>query len=250
MITKPFVEKILYDEGNMEILPEKEESTMRFYSVDNSEVTGAFIWISDNRGILKFEPKSFFKLLKASLPSDVVSSNVGCFVINELQALRRIIYNARNVILEYPNKKAAIEDALYGPALNETEVEAVVKERKGQLIYRSRLEKYWHNKCAVTGVDVSEVLRASHAKAWKDCETGAERLSPFNGLLLCANLDALFDKHLISFDKDGRMLISNKISAAQRNLLGIEKSIQIHLDTRHQPFMAWHRKIFTKCQST
>jgi len=41
-------------------------------------------------------------------------------------------------------------------------------------------------------------LKASHIKAWKDCTSTQERLDSNNGLLLCANHDALFDQYLIS----------------------------------------------------
>ena len=43
-------------------------------------------------------------------------------------------------------------------------------------------------------------------------ESAEHRLNPGNGLLLSPNLDALFDKYLISFEEDGNILISNKIT--------------------------------------
>ena len=45
---------------------------------------------------------------------------------------------------------------------------------------------------------------ASHAKPWAECANDAERLDVFNGFLLVANLNALFDRFLISFDDTGR----------------------------------------------
>lgn len=46
---------------------------------------------------------------------------------------------------------------------------------------------------------------ASHAKPWAECANDAERLDVFNGFLLVANLNALFDRFLISFDDTGRL---------------------------------------------
>jgi putative restriction endonuclease len=55
----------------------------------------------------------------------------------------------------------------------------------------------------VTGVAIAEVPRASHAKAWVESATDVERWDVFNGFLLSANLDALLDHFLISFDAQG-----------------------------------------------
>ncbi|MBN0787902.1 HNH endonuclease, partial [Pseudomonas aeruginosa] len=84
-----------------------------------------------------------------------------------------------------------------------TEVERLVRQRVGQARYRDALLTYWGGACAVTGVAVTEALRASHAKPWAECADDAERLDAFNGFLLVANLDALFDRFLISFDDTG-----------------------------------------------
>jgi len=61
---------------------------------------------------------------------------------------------------------------------------------------------------------------------------------PANGLLLTANLDALFDRFLISFDHDGRMLISPQIEFACHEMLGIPVR---GLSAEEQGFLAFHR---------
>ena len=70
-----------------------------------------------------------------------------------------------------------------------TEREAVVKQRIGQQMFRNGLMTLWHGRCAISGLDVPELLRASHAKPWA-AGTDEERLDFYNGLLLSANLDA------------------------------------------------------------
>ena len=92
-----------------------------------------------------------------------------------------------------------------------TEVERLVRQRVGQARYRDALMAYWGGACAVTGVSVAEALRASHAKPWAECTDDAERLDAFNGFLLVANLDALFDRFLISFDDAGHLLTSPRL---------------------------------------
>lgn len=63
---------------------------------------------------------------------------------------------------------------------------------------------YWGGACAVTGIALPELLRASHAKPWAKCDTDQERLNVFNGFLRCAHLDALFDRGLMTFEEDGK----------------------------------------------
>lgn len=61
-------------------------------------------------------------------------------------------------------------------------------------------------KCCITGIDIPEVLRASHIVPWAECID--TRLNPENGLCLSATYDAAFDKHLITIDEDYRLVLS------------------------------------------
>ena len=98
----------------------------------------------------------------------------------------------------------------------------------------------------MTGINIPEVLRASHAKSWKDCDSDAERLDVFNGFLLNANLDALFDRHLISFDQHGKILISPQLNQEQCQLLGLHSDLSLRwLTHQHQPYLNYHRALFT-----
>jgi hypothetical protein len=96
-------------------------------------------------------------------------------------------------------------------SLKETDRETLILARIGQGRFREKLVSLWQG-CAVTGCRRIEVLRASHIKAWKHCASHTERLDAFNGLLLIPNLDALFDKALISFDVKGQIQISKRLS--------------------------------------
>ena len=63
----------------------------------------------------------------------------------------------------------------------------------------------------LTGSDVLKILISSHIVPWSEC-TDDERLDVDNGILLSPNVDALFDKHLISFSDEGELITSNAIS--------------------------------------
>lgn len=126
-----------------------------------------------------------------------------------------------------------------------TEAPRVVRERIGQQRYRKALEQLWDGKCAVTGVSEPCLLRASHAKPWNKCETGKERLSPFNGFLLNVALDALFDKFLISFADDGSILLAPSLKPEELAAVGITPELRIvGIRPEHKPFLEYHRAQF------
>ena len=81
--------------------------------------------------------------------------------------------------------------------------------RLGQSYFRKMILQNFGNKCCVTGLNIPQTLRASHIVAWASDKTN--RMNPENGLCLSATYDAAFDKHLISFDDDYRMIVSKEI---------------------------------------
>jgi putative restriction endonuclease len=126
-------------------------------------------------------------------------------------------------------------------AITSTEAEAVVRQRVGQGLFREALLEYWDGRCAVTGLDVPELLRASHAKPWKDA-TDTERLDVHNGLLLVVHLDALFDRGLLAFADDGTALLSPQLPAAARATLGLHGAVPpLRLSEGHLPYLEYHR---------
>ncbi|WP_434728240.1 HNH endonuclease [Acinetobacter sp. PVC-6A] len=127
--------------------------------------------------------------------------------------------------------------------IKNTEVERIIRQRVGQDVYRKAMLEYWGGACAVTGLTLSEVLRASHALPWSKCESDSQRLDIYNGLLLSANLDALFDRYLISFDKNGHLLISDKISNKNFELLGLNENMKLRwITVEHEIYLSEHRK--------
>lgn len=124
-----------------------------------------------------------------------------------------------------------------------TEAERLVVQRVGQNIFRTALMDYWSGACAVLGVSESRLLRASHIKPWAECRSDAERLDVYNGLLLSAHLDAAFDAFLISFEDDGRIFLSDTLTASDRNALGLSPELRLSKVTpSHLPQLAWHRE--------
>ena len=123
----------------------------------------------------------------------------------------------------------------------ETERRALINARIGQGGYRRRMLNVWQGRCALTGVDVPEVLVASHAKSWA-ASSNEERLDEYNGLLLAGTIDKLFDAGLISFADDGRLLTSTALNVSQLRSMGCPESMRLRsIHERHRPYLKDHR---------
>jgi hypothetical protein len=130
---------------------------------------------------------------------------------------------------------------------DQTTRDALVKARVGQGRWRTDLLRYWAGRCAVTGLAVEPLLRASHIKPWRDSDN-AERLDVFNGLLLGVAYDAAFDAGLIAFEPDGRIVISSNLADEQRLAAGLDAGVALRAITdQHRSYLAYHRaSIFEK----
>lgn len=125
-------------------------------------------------------------------------------------------------------------------AHTDTEREALIKARIGQGDYRDALLAYWGG-CAVTDCTIPALLRASHIKPWR-AASAAERLDPYNGLLLTPNLDLAFDQGLISFDDNGQILLGSNLDPDSARALNLHSHLRLRqIEARHQGYLAWHR---------
>lgn len=108
--------------------------------------------------------------------------------------------------------------------------EALVQARVGQGRFRSDVANLWGKGevCALTGIDVPELLIASHIKPWRD-SSDEERLDACNGLLLATHVDKAFDCYLLSFREDrGDYWVSMhpRVEAALRKM-GITRTMKL-----------------------
>lgn len=123
-----------------------------------------------------------------------------------------------------------------------TEVSRMVQQRVGQDVFRATLLEYWGGRCAISGLDELQLLRASHIKPWAKCDTDNERLDVFNGLLLAPHYDALFDAGWITFDEAGLVVISPSLKEGSRRVIGLRGDERLHtLAPEHARYLAWHR---------
>ncbi len=144
------------------------------------------------------------------------------------------------------NNQKIIEDFENIEGNKETEKQALIKVRLGHSKLKELILKNKHE-CDICGLNHSKLLIASHIKPWAK-SNNEEKLDSENILLLCPMHDALFDKGLISFDKNGKILISKEIDNNNKALVNINEDSCINITSEKQAeYLRWHRdNIFIK----
>ena len=125
--------------------------------------------------------------------------------------------------------------------ITKTTVKQLIDARVGQGKFRDDLLVSFCGACPITGLKRTELLRASHIKAWSKSAIN-ERLDPENGLLLAAGIDAAFDKGLVSFDSNGALL--THLTNNEMFALGIPAKASLHqqhLTPARVAFLQQHR---------
>ena len=156
------------------------------------------------------------EMLAANTPEPEIANNPGVEILSDLEALS---------------------------ALPETERQSLVLSRVGQGEFRAQLVSYW-NDCAVTGANCIPLLKASHIKPWRE-SNNKERLDVFNGLLLSPNIDAAFDTGYVTFDSQGKIVLSKAIAGAPAFQLHITAKLRINqklLRPEHEGYLEHHRR--------
>lgn len=84
-----------------------------------------------------------------------------------------------------------------------------VKTRVNQSVFRQMVLANYSTKCAITGIDIPELLLASHIMPWSKNEE--HRLNPENGICLSALYDKAFDKGIIGINKNYEVIFSTSL---------------------------------------
>jgi 5-methylcytosine-specific restriction enzyme A len=197
-----------------------------------------FLFTQDVKAFVKFEGE--LELLECNyfLSSDRED--------NERIAIKFFLKKA-GVKLNYQIEEPVISllsdpvQRLYINTPNITERQGLVTSRVGQGAYRSSILYRWEYRCAVTNYSKHELLIASHIVAWKDADND-ERLDVHNGILLSPNYDALFDRHLISFENNGKIILSGALIKSDYRKLGVEGNESIkNFSNYNHPYLERHR---------
>jgi len=116
---------------------------------------------------------------------------------------------------------------------------AYIKSRVNQGIFRDKLlERY--DECCMCKIRDPHLLVASHIKPWAACEP-KEKLDDDNGLLLCPNHDALFDKGYITFDDNGYVIVSDQLNQTDKKCMNLEDIKLLYLTEGNKKYLEYHR---------
>lgn len=133
-----------------------------------------------------------------------------------------------------------IESEVNSLSLKGKERVVFVKARVNQSIFREHLLKKYHT-CCLCKVENQALLIASHIKPWA-ASNADEKLDVENGLLLCPNHDALFDGGFITFDNDGKIVISSRLSQIDCTFTNVIPTMKINLSEKNKEYLEYHRK--------
>jgi len=130
---------------------------------------------------------------------------------------------------------------------------AEIKVRVNQDFFRKVILSIYNYKCAISGIDIPDLLIASHIIPWAVNEK--ERLNPHNGICLSPLYDRCFDRGYISITPDYKLTLSKDLKAnLQKDYFirhfGEYENSKINLPDKFLPqpdFLEYHYKnVFKK----
>lgn len=133
--------------------------------------------------------------------------------IDDLPAAHRIVFEYDWSTVPNPygafgpddSEESLAEDIFNDPTKAE-DVLAIVKVRGvGQQVFKRLLLKAYEHQCAFCGLTFGAALEGCHIVPWSECSR-PQRLSPQNGLLLCANHHSMFDAKLITVSRSFKIV--------------------------------------------
>ena len=160
-----------------------------------------------------------------------------------------LLYESEKILAEYENQTIELK---YSDLLKDTkkykgEIKLrEVKTRVNQTIFRQIVLINYSTNCAICGIDIPELLVASHIIPW--AQNSKERLNPENGICLSSLYDTAFDKGFIGISKDYKLLISNKLKENStkdyyNKYFGLIENQKIQIPIKYEPkkeFLEYH----------
>lgn len=132
---------------------------------------------------------------------------------------------------------------------------ALVQVRVNQSFFRSAVLAAYDSRCCITGLDIPELLNASHIVPW--AADPANRTNPRNGLCLNAAHDRAFDCGLLTVSPEYVVRLSPIVKRNRndtvKNFFTRYEGVKIRLPERFVPdpaFLRYHNeRIFRKTQT-
>ena len=100
-----------------------------------------------------------------------------------------------------------------------SEKESLVKTRVNQNFFRDAVLSAYNSTCCITGIQVPQLLIASHIIPWSKADKKTQRTNPRNGLCLNALHDKAFDRGLFTVTTNYCIKISKKIMDVNNQII-------------------------------
>jgi putative restriction endonuclease len=123
----------------------------------------------------------------------------------------QLLAQRENTTLEQKYKEEIID---FENLKGETK-ERLVKARVNQSVFRKMVLANYDFKCAITKIDIPQLLLASHIIPWSKNEK--ERLNPENGICLSPLYDKAFDKGLIGINTNYEVILSKELKTKKEH---------------------------------
>jgi putative restriction endonuclease len=128
------------------------------------------------------------------------------------------------------------------------------KIRVNQAFFRKSVLAAYDLTCCITGLNLPQLLVASHIKSWKASDEATERTNPRNGLCLNALHDKAFDRGLMTIDTSFKIVFSKELyEAYPENIIKMffrdfdgHKIIMPNRFIPQKDFIEWHNEFVFK----
>lgn len=121
-----------------------------------------------------------------------------------------------------------------------------VKTRVNQNVFRQIVLANYNRKCAISGIDLPDLLVASHIIPWSKNEI--ERLNPENGICLSTLYDRAYDTGLIGITEKYQIILSSELITKEKkefypSIFGNLNKVKLQLPQKYLPkkeFLQYH----------
>ncbi len=164
--------------------------------------------------------------------------------------LERLCNDVRSACYDRIKKETGIhiQDSIITDLQKPKETNSIYT-RCGQDQYRRKLLEKYKSKCAFCNFDVEHTLIASHAKPWRNCDSAHEKLSEYNGFLLCATHDRMFDQGYLTVNiytkkfEISNLLKPHEIRSCKQSL---PDKLGCDIPPKMRPYLNYHLDIIFK----
>jgi len=151
------------------------------------------------------------------------------------------------MLLSKNSKKDYSEEIIHKELKIGTDITKSVKIRVNQSFFRKVILSTYSNKCAVSNIDLPELLIASHIIPWS--QNKKERLNPSNGICLSPLYDKVFDRGLMTLSDNYEIIFSKELlkisdESTYEKFFYLYENKQINLPEKFFPehkFLEYHR---------